>query len=183
MQKWNQTEMDHQSAFIFPGVPSDRHSIVKGGYIGNQSKCWWCHYSIGITLGNNHLLHNDTMRDDASDWILMSRHRQHICIGWCGNDVSISPWPWEIVMQPIRLSSCGANNLFQHDSSRTVVLCVVSRGTCRHCCVSHCAKGSFKPRVRHICRGLIGTAFQITSTCGLGLIFAKIASFFLSRLP
>ena len=86
-----------------------------------------------------------------------------------------------MVIQPIRLSSRGANNLFQPDSSRTVVLYVVPRGTWHHCCVSHCAKDTFKPGLRHVCRGLIGTAFQITSKCSL--VMQKIALFFLSRLP
>lgn len=114
-------------------------------------------------------------------WFFVSIHQQHICIGWCSNVVSISPWPWEMVIQPIRLSSRGANNLFQPDSSRTVVLYVVPRGTWHHCCVSHCAKDTFKPGLRHVCRGLIGTAFQITSKCSL--VMQKIALFFLSRLP
>ena len=54
-----------QSAFIFPGdfMPGGRQSSkAKARFTGNQSKRRCCHYSTAITLCNQHLLHNDTLK-------------------------------------------------------------------------------------------------------------------------
>ena len=51
--------LDRSSAFIFPGdfVPAgSQYCIVKVRFRGKPSKCWWCHYSVAITLYNSFTL-------------------------------------------------------------------------------------------------------------------------------
>lgn len=48
----------------FPGVPDGRQNwIVKVRFTWDGSKCQWCHYSEAITLGKEHLLHNDASKE------------------------------------------------------------------------------------------------------------------------
>lgn len=56
---------NHQPAFIFPRdfVSDGRQNCkVKARFTGNQSKQHWCHYSIAVTLCNQSLLCNDTLK-------------------------------------------------------------------------------------------------------------------------
>lgn len=62
METWKQIRNDGSLHFE-PG--GRQNCIVNKRFIGNRSKCRWCHYSLAITSRNQHQVHNDTLKQKA----------------------------------------------------------------------------------------------------------------------
>lgn len=65
-----------RAAFIFleDFVPCGRENYAgKGmGFMGTQSKRWWCHKSAAIRLRNQHLFHNDTSKCKKNPFVYLA---------------------------------------------------------------------------------------------------------------
>lgn len=59
---WNDSQPSFSFFFFFFVVPGGRQRLHSESKVYRESKRRWCHYSMAITLCNEHLLHDDKLK-------------------------------------------------------------------------------------------------------------------------